>query len=251
MPSTLCRMARWDRTQGRPEPIRALNRIVEIDNHEPLVDLREFCPSLRMARDSAIPFARKTVAEMAERAARRLPKGFCLGLADAWRPFERQQRIYEFMLKSAKEAYPHRDFKSLRRTVCRWVAPTDQKAPPGHCTGAALDVWLLDSNGEQVDVSSPFAERFHSAPTYVLGLSETALQNRMMLVETMLAEGFSNCRDEWWHYSFGDAGWAVRTGAKECFYGLARLDMKHYEAQERASLEGFKSRTNPFIPEKK
>jgi D-alanyl-D-alanine dipeptidase len=108
-------------------------------------------------------------------------------------------------------------------------------------------VWLLDANNEPIDVSSPFEERFQAAPTYTLGLTEEALTNRMMLVETMLAEGFSNCRDEWWHYSYGDAGWAVRTGAPECFYGLIGLEPDLYEAQELASLEAFKTRTNPFL----
>jgi D-alanyl-D-alanine dipeptidase len=239
-------MPTWDRAKGAPEPIRALNRIIERENHEPLVDLRQHCPSIRIARESAIPFARKSVAEMAERAARRLPKGVFLGLVEGWRPFARQQRIYNFMMQSAREAWPDRAHSSLRRTVCRWVAPTDQKAPPGHCTGAALDVWLVDGNGEQIDVWSPYEERFRAAPTYTLGLTEQALQNRMMLVETMLAEGFSNCRDEWWHYSYGDAGWAVRVGAKECFYGLVELGLHHYEEQEKVSLEAFKTRTNPF-----
>ena len=241
-------MARWDRTKGRPEPIRALNRIPEHENHEPLVDMRLACPSIRLARESTIPFARKTVAEMVERAAQRLPNGTYLGVAEAWRPLARQERIFNFMLKSAREAWPKRSEASLRRTACRWAAPTDQKAPPGHCTGAAVDVWLLDKKGEQIDVWSPYVERFHAAPTYTLGLTEEALQNRMMLVETMLAEGFSNCRDEWWHYSFGDAGWAVRTGASECFYGLVELDLKHYAAEEAASLELAKTRTNPFLP---
>jgi D-alanyl-D-alanine dipeptidase len=36
----------------------------------------------------------------------------------------------------------------------------------------------------------------------------------------MLSVGFSNCEDEYWHYSFGDAAWAVRTGADHCVYGL-------------------------------
>jgi D-alanyl-D-alanine dipeptidase len=109
-------------------------------------------------------------------------------------------------------------------------------------------VWLLDEKGEQVDVSSPYADRFHAAPTYTLGLTEEALRNRMMLVGTMLAEGFSNCRDEWWHYSYGDAGWAVRTGQTSCFYGLVELDIKHYAEQEKASIKAQKSRTNPFLP---
>ncbi len=45
----------------------------------------------------------------------------------------------------------------------------------------------------------------------------------MILVEAMLGAGFSNCRDEFWHYSYGDAAWAVRTGAPYCIYGLIEL----------------------------
>jgi D-alanyl-D-alanine dipeptidase len=36
----------------------------------------------------------------------------------------------------------------------------------------------------------------------------------------MLGAGFSNCHEEYWHYSFGDAAWALRTGSPYCFYGL-------------------------------
>jgi zinc D-Ala-D-Ala dipeptidase len=240
-------LIRFDRSQGRAEPIHALNRIPERENGEPLVDLRVAAPSLRFIRPQVIPYARKTVADMVERAARKLPEGYFLGLVDAWRPIERQQRIFDFMWKSAQEAYPHRDYRALRRTVCRWAAPTDQKAPPGHCTGAALDVWLVDEHNELIEVSAPF-DRFHAAPTFSYGLSECALRNRMILVDTMLSVGFSNCRDEWWHYSYGDAGWAVRLDKPECFYGLARMDPSLYEEQERLSIDAFKERPNPFLP---
>lgn len=238
---------RWDRSKGRPEPIRALNRIPERENGEPLVDMRIVAPSIRLIRPAVIPFCRQTVAEMAERAARLLPTGYHLGLVEAWRPIERQQRIYDFMWRCAEEAYPHRDRVALRRTVCRWVAPTDQKAPPGHCTGAALDVWLVDDEGEVIDVTSPY-DRFKAAPTYTVGLSEEAQRNRDILVEAMLSVGFSNCRDEWWHYSFGDAGWAVRLDQAECFYGLARMDPDLYADSERLNIESFKDRPNPFLP---
>src|SRR5262249_51072455 len=133
---------KWDRQQGRPEPIRALNAIRELENGEPLVDIREYAPRLVLAREQVIPFVRKRVAEMVHEATLPLPDGIRLGLVEGWRPIERQQRIYDFMWKSAVEAFPNRDHTALRRTVCRWVAPTDQKAPPGHCTGAAVDVWL-------------------------------------------------------------------------------------------------------------
>ena len=239
-------MTSWDRTKGRPEPIHKLNLIREVENHEPLVDVREFSPSLKIIRPQVIPFVRLKVALMCEEAARSLPEGYFLGLVEGWRPIERQQRIYDHMWKCAKAVFPERNHASLRRTVCRFVAPTDQKAPPGHCTGAAVDVSLVDKEGETIDVNSPF-DRFRAAPTYSFGLTDEAKRNRSILVDAMLSVGFSNCRDEWWHYSFGDAGWAVRTDEPECCYGLAELDISRYEELERIWIEASKDRPNPFL----
>jgi D-alanyl-D-alanine dipeptidase len=238
---------KWDRSRGRPEPIYRLNRIVERENGEPLVDLRLVCPRVRLLRPAVIPFLRETVAQMLHEASCALPPGYFLSAVDAWRPFERQQRIYEFMWQAAQEAFPDRNHASLRRTVCRWVAPTDQKAPPGHCTGAAVDVWLVDEANETIDVTSPF-QRWGAAPTYAIGLSETAQFNRDLLVSAMLGAGFSNCRDEWWHYSFGDAGWAVRSDETTCIYGLVSLPFEHYAELEREHIESMKGRPNPFLP---
>ena len=226
--------------------MRLLDRVPERESGEPLVDIREHAPSIRIMRPQTIPYARKKVVEMVERAAQLLPKGVILGVTDAWRPFQRQLRIYDWMTENARAAFPDRDPHALRRTVNRWVAPPYRKAPPGHCTGAAVDVMLVDEAGEALDVTSPY-ERFTAAPTYTLGLSPKALENRMMFVEAMLSVGFSNCRDEWWHYSYGDAGWAVRTGQPFCFYGLVELDSALYEEQERLSIEAMKDRPNPFM----
>lgn len=236
----------WDRTKGRPEPIRALNRIAEHDNGEPLVALAEACPSVKVIRPSVIPYLRKTVAQMLENAAQSVGPEFGLGVIDAWRPFERQVRIYEWMAKNLEEARPELSYAAKRRILCRFVAPVDQKAPPGHTTGAAVDVYLVDPQGETVDTTSPFP-RLRGAPTYVFGLNPEAQANRMRLVEAMLNAGFSNCRDEWWHYSYGDAGWAVRTDRNDCFYG--RIDMPEdvYREQMDAWEEMVRKRGNPFL----
>ena len=238
--------AAWDRTKGVPEPVAALDRILERESGEPLVDVKEVCPSVVIHRPQVIPFLRKTVAEMLERAAQALPEGYKFGIVECWRPIDRQRRIYEYHWQSAQEAYPGRPYASLKRTVNRFVAPVGRKAPPGHCTGAAVDVFLIGPDGEPVDVSSPF-ERFEAAPTYAMGLDPEALRHRMMLVETMLSVGFSNCRDEWWHYSWGDAGWAVRTGRPECVYGLVELPLSVYEELENLWIEANKERSNPYL----
>ncbi|MCW5937879.1 MAG: hypothetical protein KIT11_11310 [Fimbriimonadaceae bacterium] len=239
--------AKWDRSKGRPEPIRALNRIRERENGEPLVDIRDAAPSVRLVRATTIPYCRRSVAEMVERAARSLPAGIRLAVTDAWRPIERQRAIFAWMTSQLEEARPGLDPATKRRLVCRFVAPPDQKAPPGHCTGAALDVTLVDLEDEPLDLVSPY-DRFMGAPTFVYGLTDQALANRSALVEAMLGVGFSNCRDEFWHYSYGDAGWAVRMGHDECVYGLAHLPPEAYAEQNRLWHEALKDRPNPFLP---
>ncbi|MBI5705619.1 MAG: hypothetical protein HZC36_01365 [Armatimonadetes bacterium] len=239
---------RWDPAKGAREPLAALDRVPLEESGEPLVSLLEGAPTAIIARDTVIPYLRRTAAEMLERAARSLPKGYVIGVTDAWRPFERQKRIYEFMLRCAREAYPDRPDAALRRTVNRVVHAYDRKAPPGHCTGAAVDVNLLDLNGNTLDVSAPF-DRFAASRTYTLGLDRQAQERRTILVEAMLGAGFSNCRDEWWHYSYGDAAWAVRLAQPVCFYGVIGLDPKLYVEQEAKSEEMFKTRENPFLPD--
>jgi D-alanyl-D-alanine dipeptidase len=197
-------------------------------------------------RKTTLAYVRQTVAEMAEQAARSLPDGWRLGVTDAWRPFERQAKIFAWMSGCVQEAFPGIGHAALRRKVCRWVAPVDQKAPPGHCTGAAIDVVLLGHDGEPADVTSPYS-RLEGGPTYVFGLTEEARANRMLLVEAMLGAGFSNCRDEYWHYSFGDAGWAVRMGLNECRYGLALLDEHLWRRQQDIWDADIISRPNPFL----
>ena len=112
--------------------------------------------------------------------------------------------------------------KSALRRYCnkRW-APPDVKAPPGHCTGAAVDVKLFTlGTSEEMDHVSPYTEWWDAASTRVGGLAESAAATRRLLCYAMHSAGFSNCRDEYWHWSYGDSAWAVRVGASEASYGL-------------------------------
>jgi zinc D-Ala-D-Ala dipeptidase len=236
----------WDRSKGRPEPIRALNRIIERDNGEPLVLLADVAPRAVILRPSVIPYLRLRVAEMLHGATLAVGEGYQIGVIDAWRPFERQVRIYNWMWANLQEAHPNLSYAAARRKICRFVAPVDQKAPPGHTTGAAVDVHLLDSTGERLDTTSPF-KKLDGAPTYVYGLTEEARQNRERLVGAMLGAGFSNCRDEWWHYSYGDAGWAVRVGEQECCYSRIDLPEETYREKMDAHEALLIERGNPFL----
>lgn len=239
-------MMRFDRTKGRPEPVHLLDQVREEENGEPLVDFRVACPRIVMFRETVIPYVRQGVAERLNRAAEALPEGLQIGVTDAWRALERQRAIYEQMTRWHEEYKPGLGVAQRKRAVNRWVAPWDRKAPPGHCTGAAVDVVLLDAAGEMLDVTSPY-DRLGGAPTFVYGLTTEAEANRLRLYEAMVGAGFSNCRDEWWHYSYGDAGWAVRLGFEACVYGLAELPETEWRAQQTVWLEAFLQRENPFL----
>lgn len=216
------------------EPIAALNRVRLVECGEPLIDLREHLIGLKVMRESAVPWAREGVADRLAIARHNLSP-FDIGLREAWRSLERQKFLYDHYFRSLDTA---KDYGIRRRLANRFFAPYDQKAPPGHTTGAAIDVWLLDEAGEPISLDG-HGMRFRSAPTFSARLSRQVSELRALLHDAMLDAGFTNCRDEWWHYSFGDAGWAVRAGEFHCKYGTLYPATEEFHHKDQAFFEEF------------
>jgi D-alanyl-D-alanine dipeptidase len=211
--------------RGAPEPIAALNRVRILEyahpwqEREPLVDIRTACPDVVLS-EWLCPYLRRTVAEMLNRAQAALPPGYKLKVGTALRTLAMQQGGWDSYHKRMREEHPDWPLSALRRATNKYFAPYDQKAPPGHCTGGAVDVGLLNPAGSALDMTAP-TEGWEGAYTWTDKISPEAKANRMLMVEAMLGAGFSNCRDEFWHYSWGDSAWAVRVGETECPYGWA------------------------------
>ena len=72
----------------------------------------------------------------------------------------------------------------------------------GHSRGAAVDLTLVDmKTGEELDMGSTFdyfGEISHSAHTE--GLTEEQIQNRAILRNAMVENGFRTIMTEWWHF---------------------------------------------------
>jgi len=203
---------------GTPEPFAALNKIPIKDNLEPLVDIRIACPKLIIGA-RVLPYVRSGVAEMLNKVQASLPPGHRLKLHSALRTLETQSELYWRHYKDLVEKHPEWPKSALRRANNKYFAAPDVKAPPGHCTGGAVDVTIVGPDRQNLDMTSP-SKGWEAAYTYSTNLSPNALLNRRMLIDAMFGAGFSNCRDEWWHYSYGDSAWAVRTGNKVACYGL-------------------------------
>lgn len=206
------------------EGVEQVSRVPVRDNGEPLVNLAELELGLRLAEThpwSSFPrvyWVRRSVAEMLADAQRRLPAGVRLELLEGYRPLRIQRRLFAAAYRHLRSRHPRWTPAQLREAANVLVADPSV-APPPHSTGGAIDVTLVDADGCRLDMSSPYPWSELSAPTQCEGLSDTACGNRAMLIEALTAAGLTNYPGEWWHWSFGEPGWAVRTGADHAIYG--------------------------------
>lgn len=204
------------------EPLKALRAVPIVDAGEPLVDLRGFCPRV-ILHPGCLPFLRETVAGMVNVVQDRLPDGYTLTIGTCLRTIEMQRGIREGFTKNMTEKHPEWSPATLARMLNRMVAPPNDISPPPHTTGGALDVGIRGPNGESLDFTSP-TEGWSGAPTYYHKLSEQARANRLLLIEVMESVGLTNYVGEWWHWSYGDQGWALRVGNPVAYYGAVEIE---------------------------
>jgi len=176
--------------------------------------------STRIRLKCPIPWARKTAAEMLAEAAAHLPEGIFLVVGTALRSLKMQAKSYRRYSRILRRRHPDWPPGVLRREANRFLHPPDSISPPGHCTGGAFDVVLAYANGRQVDTFSSTIPEARTWATFYPHLTPKARANRALLYTVMIEAGFTNCYEEWWHYSYGDTGWAARAGKPCAIYGL-------------------------------
>lgn len=206
------------------EPVSELRKVRIRDNGEPLIDFLQLCPVLRMDRPRfhyrREPYLRKSVAErLCDANARLMGRGLRIQVVEGWRSPLIQRRMYAAVWRQFKAKYPDRSDTSLRRIVNQFSAPMNPRVPPPHTTGGAIDVALTDLEGNPLDMISPF-ELFDDAGFYfgAPGLSAAARANRDLLADAMTASGLTNYPSEYWHWSYGDQGWAYRGRHEHALY---------------------------------
>ncbi len=194
------------------------------ESGEELVDFLALCPLLVLDRPRfhyrRETVVRKTVAEKLCLAAQALPVGFRLAIIEGWRPPYIQRRMYRTVWEMFAKDHPDWSDTKLRRTVNRFTAPLDPRVPPPHTTGGAVDLVLADGSGKMLDQNSPY-DRLdpHGFPFDAPSLSESARRHRTILAEALSSSGLTNYPSEYWHWSYGDQGWAYRGGHPSALYG--------------------------------
>ena len=145
---------------------------------------------------------------------------------DAYRPHTIQEfmveREFQLLAKAAginPETMLTKQRQELEPKVFRlWGEPcSDPITPPLHSTGSAVDITLADETGKEVNMGSPIDENSdRSNPDYFVKAADQhgrqAHSNRLFLRDLMLTQGFSQMRNEWWHFGLGDqySAWLMR-----------------------------------------
>ncbi|TAF02080.1 MAG: D-alanyl-D-alanine dipeptidase [Nostocales cyanobacterium] len=158
--------------------------------------------------------------------------GWYIQIFDAYRPVAVQQFMVDYSFAQAlqereliEDDLSTQEREDVWKAVYEiWAVPSlDMNAPPPHSTGAAVDITLVDENGEVVNMGSPIdemSERSH--PDYYVNRNNEYHHRRQLLNDIMLKAGFQRNPREWWHFSFGDQMWAWLCNQPTAIYG--RLD---------------------------
>ena len=177
-----------------------------------LVDMQYFKHKCKGSINVA--YVRKSVADMLIKVAHTLPDGIHIKVLDAWRSIETQTYLYNKYYNQIKQEYPYLKDPELIERVGQFIS----KPGPNylHGTGGAIDVTLVDDNGNDLDMGTQFDEFNNKTRTdyFEHRFNMRILFNRRILYNVMCEAGFVNNPEEWWHFDYGDAIWAVLTNNK-------------------------------------
>lgn len=107
-------------------------------------------------------------------------KGLGLKVWDCYRPLSIQQKLWEIVPDP------------------RYVA--DPKTGSRHNRGASVDLTLVDKNGNELPMPTPYDEFSSRAHRDYRDVAPHIIKNRALLEEAMSAQGFIGLPTEWWHF---------------------------------------------------
>jgi D-alanyl-D-alanine dipeptidase len=150
--------------------------------------------------------------------------GYRLKIIDGFRPQAVQIYMRQFEHdKIARDTglnpnnlTPDEDRRIWDKVDSVWAKPSSDPSnpPPPHSTGAAIDLTIINSSGQELNMGSDFDEVSDKIlPNFYLNQDDfdsvEIHKNRDLLNRVMTSAGFHRLPHEWWHFSYGDQMWAL------------------------------------------
>lgn len=151
-----------------------------------------------------------------------IKEGWKIKIFDAYRPVEIQKFMVDYTFQSICKQrdldinkLTENDKEIIYQEVYTiWAIPShNPETPPPHSTGGAIDITLVDSHGNVVDMGGEIDELSpRSNPNYYANITSLEGQKyhqlRQFLNDIMTSVGFRRHLGEWWHFCLGDQMWA-------------------------------------------
>ncbi|WP_318640448.1 M15 family metallopeptidase [Flavobacterium ardleyense] len=110
--------------------------------------------------------------------------GYKIKLFDCYRSLDVQKKMWKIVNNPSYVANP--------------------KTGSVHNRGKAVDLTLVDSDGNELDMGTAFDSFSPKAGHNYKRLSNKILKNRLYLKNKMIESGFAPLSSEWWHYNLDD-----------------------------------------------
>ena len=152
--------------------------------------------------EAPVAYLTKETAFALKKASDALKKqGYVIEIFDAYRPqsaVDHFKRWAKDLDATEMKPYYYPDVNKSELFSLGYIAEKS-----AHSRGAAVDLTIVEMmSGQELDMGSAFdffGEISHSLHTE--GLTETQINNRMILRRAMMANGFKPMAEEWWHFS--------------------------------------------------
>ncbi|KAB1158180.1 M15 family metallopeptidase [Flavobacterium luteum] len=127
----------------------------------------------------------RTIKALLKANERFMNKGYHIKLFDCYRPLDVQKKMWSIISNPDYVANP--------------------KKGSIHNRGGAVDITLVDSNGKELDMGTPFDFFGIESSHEFENLSEEVKNNRKLLKNGMIRANFRIFDSEWWHYNLKNA----------------------------------------------
>lgn len=129
-----------------------------------------------------------------------LTKGYCLKIFDAYRPQQAVAHFVRWALVLNDTLMKQQYYPEVSKAALFKQGYIASKS--SHSRGSTIDLTLVSTATQQeIDMGSPYDFFGVQSHPFYKNISKKQKENRMLLRNTMLANGFKPFENEWWHFT--------------------------------------------------
>lgn len=144
-----------------------------------------------------------------------------LVIRSAWRSFAHQKLLWDTTVLLMQRRHPEASVAKIHDIVSNYVVSEKTST---HSTGGALDALILNRKTNRIldfGTNEGYDIRLgRECYPYHPDVSELAQKNRALLIGLFEAEDFVCDLKEYWHFDYGNIGWAIEKGKNQTLFGI-------------------------------